>query len=242
MKTLVIGDIHGRRFWKRPVEKYINKVDKIVFLGDYFDAYQDEGIEYEWEQVLNNFNEIIELKRANPDKVVLLLGNHDMHYRNAKFDEFTRSTRFDEIHENRLRHIFNDENKDLFTTCFIAEVGKKKVIFSHAGITKFWLDKCDFKLDDSLEANINNLENTDKGIGKLCIIGSQRTWHGDKAGSILWCDLSEFLNDEGLGKEYFQIFGHTRIKKGVLISSKEFACVDSQVCYLLDDKCKLKEV
>ena len=43
MKTLIIGDIHGRRFWKRPVEKYINKVDKIVFLGDYFDAYQDEG-------------------------------------------------------------------------------------------------------------------------------------------------------------------------------------------------------
>ena len=242
MKTLIIGDIHGRRFWKRPVEKYINKVDKIVFLGDYFDAYQDEGIEYEWDIVLNNFNEIIELKRANPDKVVLLLGNHDMHYRNELFDEHTRSTRFDHAHENRLRHIFNDENKNLFQICYITEVGKKKVIFSHAGITKFWLDRCEFKLDDTLEARINNLENDDKGVGKLAIIGNQRTWLGDKAGSILWCDLSEFLNDEGLGKEYFQVFGHTRIKKGVLISSKEFACVDCQVPFILDDNCKLKEV
>jgi len=242
MKILVIGDIHGRRFWKTPVEKYINKVDKIVFLGDYFDAYQDEGIEYEWEDILNNFNEIVALKRTLPDKVVLLLGNHDMHYRNELFDEHTRSTRFDHVHENRLRHIFNDENRNLFQICYITEVGKKKVIFSHAGITKFWLEKTGLELNDSLEENINNLENTDKGVGKLCIIGSERTWLGDKTGSILWCDVSEFLSDEGLGKEYFQIFGHTRLKKGVLIQSKTFACVDSQVAFILNNKCDLKEV
>ena len=39
MKILVIPDVHGRRFWKRPLERYIKKVDKIVFLGDYFDPY-----------------------------------------------------------------------------------------------------------------------------------------------------------------------------------------------------------
>lgn len=242
MKILVIGDIHGRRFWKTAVEKNINKVDKIVFLGDYFDVYTDEGIEYEWDATLANFNEILELKRANPDKVVLLLGNHDMHYRDINFDEYTRSTRFDKVHENRLRHLFNDENRALFQTCYITEVGKKKVIFSHAGITKYWLDKCELKLDDSLEANINDLENNIKGIGKLCIIGKERTWFGDKTGSIMWCDVSEFLEDEGLGDDYFQIFGHTRLKKGVMIKSKTFACVDSQVAFILNDKCDLKEV
>ncbi len=33
-KVLVIPDIHGETFWKAPVQKYIDQVDRIVFLGD----------------------------------------------------------------------------------------------------------------------------------------------------------------------------------------------------------------
>lgn len=41
-QILVVPDIHGRVFWKEPIKKYLDVVDRIVFLGDYLDPYEDE--------------------------------------------------------------------------------------------------------------------------------------------------------------------------------------------------------
>ena len=77
-KILVFGDIHGRGFWKEPFAEYVNKVDKVVFLGDYLDFYPDEweGVEHTREDDMDNFLQIIDLKREYGDKVILLKGNH----------------------------------------------------------------------------------------------------------------------------------------------------------------------
>jgi metallophosphoesterase superfamily enzyme len=72
MKLLAIGDIHGRDVWK---DINFLAFDKVVFVGDYVDSY----IRSDW-QVYQNLKEIIDLKKQNFDKVVLLLGNHDIHY------------------------------------------------------------------------------------------------------------------------------------------------------------------
>jgi predicted phosphodiesterase len=37
MKLIALGDTHGRSKWKEIVEKE-NDADKIIFIGDYFDA------------------------------------------------------------------------------------------------------------------------------------------------------------------------------------------------------------
>ena len=42
MKVLVIGDIHCRKFWRQCINNNIEKVEKVVFLGDYLDPYPDE--------------------------------------------------------------------------------------------------------------------------------------------------------------------------------------------------------
>ena len=70
MSILVIPDIHGRNFWKEAVEKSIDKVEKIIFLGDYLDPYPWEGITRK--EAIANFQEIIDFKKENKDKVVLL--------------------------------------------------------------------------------------------------------------------------------------------------------------------------
>ena len=57
MKTIIIGDIHGRSVWKQIVEKE-QDAHKIVFLGDYFDSFDIKGVEQ-----LHNFNEIIKFKQ-----------------------------------------------------------------------------------------------------------------------------------------------------------------------------------
>lgn len=40
---MVVPDVHGRDFWREPVKKYIETVDRVVFLGDYLDPCEDEG-------------------------------------------------------------------------------------------------------------------------------------------------------------------------------------------------------
>ena len=43
MKIIVVPDIHGRDFWKSAVD-CIDECDRVVFVGDYFDPYNFEGI------------------------------------------------------------------------------------------------------------------------------------------------------------------------------------------------------
>jgi hypothetical protein len=202
----------------------------------------DEGIEYEWQDTLSNFNEIVELKRQNPDKVVLLLGNHDMHYRNSQFCKYAKSTRYDGIHSHKLNELFNGDNYKLFQLCYCVENNGRRIIFTHAGITKFWAEMCGVTYDDNIQDAINNLEESAEGIGKLAVIGRERTWLGEKTGSPIWCDLREFVSDETIDANAFQIFGHSRLKTGVCASTKEFACIDSRTAFILSDKNKLKKV
>ena len=74
MKYILIGDIHGRTSWKQIVEKE-KDADKFIFFGDYFDP-------YDWtltlDDLVNNFNDIVKFKLDNPDKVILLIGNHKL--------------------------------------------------------------------------------------------------------------------------------------------------------------------
>ena len=70
MKTLVLGDIHGRTIWKDIIEK--ENPDKIIFLGDYVSTH--EGISSD--QQIEELYAILDYKDNNPDKVILLRGNH----------------------------------------------------------------------------------------------------------------------------------------------------------------------
>ena len=43
MKTLVLGDTHGRSFWKLAIN--IENPDRVIFIGDYFDSFDIKGEE-----------------------------------------------------------------------------------------------------------------------------------------------------------------------------------------------------
>ena len=38
-KIFIIPDVHGRDFWKKAYD-YVDKVDEVIFLGDYLDPYE----------------------------------------------------------------------------------------------------------------------------------------------------------------------------------------------------------
>ena len=102
-ELLIIPDVHGRGFWKEAVrgENY----EKIIFLGDYADPYDLEGI-YD-DMAIDNFESIIALKQQYPDKVVLLLGNHDLHYYSEYYYELAGGVRYDPIASITLQRLFN---------------------------------------------------------------------------------------------------------------------------------------
>jgi predicted phosphodiesterase len=95
IELMIIPDVHGRFFWKEPIKYIIENTDKkIVFLGDYVDPYDDDFFNENGEPLYENIGtindmlkntikilkEIIALKKLYPDRIILLLGNHDCGY------------------------------------------------------------------------------------------------------------------------------------------------------------------
>lgn len=57
-KILIIPDVHGRTFWKKALDT--GEYEKVIFLGDYVDPYEFDGITSE--VALDNFKSIIAYK------------------------------------------------------------------------------------------------------------------------------------------------------------------------------------
>jgi len=255
-KILTIGDVHGRDkwmfhthgspyefnnwvtmvengvpenaddFWKEmPYTKY----DKTVFVGDYVDSYDLSNV-----VILDNLKKILQFKKALPDKVVLLIGNHDIQYfiPNEVCSGYRAEMNPD------LYQLFT-ENKDLFKMAHLEKNNTGvKYLWTHAGVTSRWLkDTCkdlcnpryrhyeitkDFDAEDLetflnnlLELRVDNLFNVDAHSG------GYNLWAGP-----LWVRptiLNEFPL-EGVN----QIVGHTPQKM-----VKDIVCGDV-THYLVD--------
>jgi hypothetical protein len=167
MKTITIGDIHGRDCWKKIIfggdSEFQNwcenptdlGYDKIIFIGDYVDSFNITG-----PNILLNLKDILKFKVAAPDKVVLLFGNHDWQYiTNQRYTGFAFEMAFD------YKTLFF-ENLHLFDLAYYQKVGDRDVIWTHAGITNRWLKEFFETYKEKLEKfdmimngeNINNPE------------------------------------------------------------------------------------
>ena len=213
MKILINPDIHGRVFWKYSVE-HKDEFDKIIFLGDYLDAYSPDLLVNEED----NFKEIIQFKKDNLDKVILLLGNHDCSYINSKI---LPSSRHNPFKADIYHKLFND-NLDLFQLVYIYN----KYLFSHAGVYEEWLKMCDLNLDNLINYDL------DKLAPYLNVLDSHRGGLGS-IGSCIWADIRD-SETEKLLKGYYHIFGHTQLK--FKVSTSEFSCLDCRVPFSLDSE------
>lgn len=146
--TLVIPDIHGRTFWKEALERFPKDSFQnlsIVFLGDYLDPYEFERINKT--DAIDNFKEIIE-KAKEDSRIHLLIGNHDMHYwYNAAI-----KVRFDRIHCINIKDLFL-QNFTLFNIAYEEEINSQRYLYTHAGVTSFWLHHLNFIGDICIKRN-----------------------------------------------------------------------------------------
>lgn len=242
-KTLIIPDIHGRTFWKKDTETFLKNNEKgiIVFLGDYLDPYEKENIMPD--DAIENFKKIIEFKKEHIDNVVLLLGNHDLHYILYNFDECSR---YDRWRAKRISFIFLD-NISLFKMAFSITSGGKKFILSHAGIQKNWVEEffsdIDMKITDDNVVEFMNAQfdsiRTPLGAHsttfpvKLNVMTPIRGGYFHKHGSMVWADFTEYLRHDTEIYGDFQIFGHTKVKKPIIINN--VACLDCMQSFILEN-------
>ena len=135
VSVLVIPDVHGRKFWKEAIDKFPKDIYpdlNIIFLGDYVDPYSSfEDITPE--DAYNNFLEILEYIK-NDSRIIPLIGNHDWHY----FVNLDHS-RIDRARERQIEKLFVN-NLSYFRVTYSLDINNKKYIFSHAGVTKGWLN------------------------------------------------------------------------------------------------------
>lgn len=213
MKILINPDIHGRVFWKYSIE-HKDEFDKIIFLGDYLDAYSPNLLLKEED----NFKEIIQFKKDNPDKVILLLGNHDCSYIN---DKIYTASRYNPVKHNSYQKLFLD-NIDLFQLIYIYD----KYLFSHAGVYQKWMDLNKLTLKDLLDCDLDKLSKS------LNWIDYFRGGFYD-VGSCIWADIRD-SGTEKLLKGYYHIFGHTQLKFN--LSTSELSCLDCRIPFSLDSE------
>lgn len=208
MKHVIIGDIHGRTNWKDIVVKErVNNPDvKFIFMGDYFDP-------YDWklslDDLINNFRDILKFKQDNPDKVILLVGNHDL----AAFDTNANKCRYvDGTYEQVAPDFYKGIIDGTFQLCYFIS---PTIACSHAGFTKTWLANRNLKFEEK--------ELNDDFVG--CLLDKTMILYydfihndmmQDMAGDDiwqgpLWVRPVSLLTD--IPDLITQVIGHTRIRK-----------------------------
>ena len=191
-KILIIPDIHTKFVDAETIIKQ-EKPAKTIFLGDYFDEFDDSLDTTEQTAIW------LKGSLEKPDRVHLL-GNHDLSY----LDPTKTCSGFTEAKLFAIKKTGVDLKK-LQYFCWI-----KDWLCTHAGLSKQFLEfhKDTIKLDiikrDGEFAGTLSVKNPD-------VLFSVSAYRGgkDEHGGIVWCDYNEFTDIPGIK----QIFGHTRSYK-----------------------------
>lgn len=200
---LAIGDIHGRNDWRDIVDYYMsnNKIDRIVFLGDYVDSFDITP-----DEQLRNLRNLINFKIQNKDLVELLIGNHDLHYMvTDDLVDNVKCTGFNNLWYKTFHKIFNSY-KDYFNISY----QYKNWLFTHAGIHRGWYT---FRFKDFIlegETITEALNREFKLNNPVLFDCGFRRGGREKVGGPLWADKSETIKKPLIG--YHQVVGHTAIK------------------------------
>lgn len=209
-KVLTIGDIHGRTDWEKMVLEALKNFYHIVFLGDYVDSFNIRPVE-----IFHNLKKIAGYKRKYPDRITLLLGNHDFAY----IDEHYQTSGYNFQAAMDYRPFFL-ENHEIFDVAwgYTNPATHKYTLFTHAGLTlRFYNnyvlpllkdpESALYKLTEGkgLELDYHEILNFMRNEKILWKVGNARGGMGTPG--PLWADYNELVEENMPGIN--QVFGHT---------------------------------
>ena len=224
-KLIIIPDVHGREFWRKAA--YENPDGEFLFLGEYLDPYELEGISEA--EAFRGLEDILGFKKENPDRVTLLWGNHDLHY---MYPELMGS-RYDFENAERNAHMFWD-HQELFKMAYETVAAGKRFLFSHAGVGMGWIMQ-NFPALQAEEVNatlLNDLVGYPAFMSALEDVSSYRG--GDKKyGSMIWADIHEQADLENQFPGVIQVFGHSLLGLPFNYEDRIY-CLDCRRAFFLD--------
>lgn len=222
MKIVAIGDTHGRDKWKKMVEKEMD-ADKIIFIGDYFDSFHIPLPEQ-----IKNFLDIIRFKLDNPDKVILLLGNHDFHYISEMGERYSGyNSEYAEQIENIIQYAIR---YNLIQICWLW----KEFLFSHAGVTETWLKDSGYEEGAYVVDHVNKTFINSPHWFKFRA-GKNNSMYGDDITQPPIWVRPESLKSDSLHR-IIQVVGHTTQQKIVINTINKLIlidCIDNSGEYLI---------
>jgi predicted MPP superfamily phosphohydrolase len=214
-KIITIGDLHGSPVWKQILPE---EWDRMVFIGDYVDS----G-DYSADEILVNLQEIIDLKKKYPEKVILLMGNHDLAYFYGGHERHYCSG-FKRSMLSQLFTIFTS-NREIFQAAFQV----RDHLWTHAGVVQRWYDT--YIHDQVLPAD----ENLACTLNRLFRSYYLPLYHASalrgglyEDGGIFWAHRDETSDDPLRG--YHQVVGHTRTRSGIRVTGDPLR--DTSVMYV----------
>ena len=195
MKTVFIGDIHGRDVWKNIIE--VEKPNRVVFIGDYFDSFDISPAEQQY-----NFKEIIEFKEKGECEVIMLVGNHDFHY----YPGGEQYSGYQHGAAPANKQLL-EENKHHLQMCYLMD----NILCSHAGIGHDWLVTQNGYGNEPIDEFVNHI--WQYRPNSFMFFGLDPT--GDsKTQTPIWIRPLSLLRGNRntfLKEKYIQIVGHTQV-------------------------------
>lgn len=204
-RIIAVGDTHGRNLWKQIAEE--EKWDKFIFIGDYFDSFDIVVGEQ-----MTNFREITKFKEDNPEKVVLLIGNHDEHY--FPFMGNSGTSGYNAGAAPNYGHLLM-MYKDLLQMAH----SEGDVLFTHAGVGQVWIDiaseNCKIEKPSPDAESIANFVNDVWKYKPLEFKFHGRDPYGnDKYQTPIWIRPEALkYSAGGLKRKIIQVVGHTGQKQ-----------------------------
>jgi len=214
MKTVIIGDVHGRSLWKL-ITNQEQDADRIIFIGDYFDSFDISGVEQ-----IQNFKDIIEYKKISGKEVIMLIGNHDHHY----FPEvgYTGTSGYQKGIAPSITQVIN-ENRQYLQMAYSFD----EFLFTHAGVSPTFMDG-EFGDEGWVKENVvSQLNDLFKYKPKSFEFNGVDASGDNTYQTPIWIRPRSLMSvnkkhNKGLKKDYIQIVGHTQMRRLDLEGSDKF--------------------
>lgn len=194
MKTIVLGDIHGRTCWYDIIQR--ENPDRVIFMGDYVSTYGKCTVE----QQCSNLEDILNFKEGFGENCILLRGNHDMQH--LAYSWAQCSGYFPHVAQWMVG--IKDRFLRLTQWVYIQD----GLVFSHAGITdKFWEY---LNLGEPTEDNILKINELEPSPLFGFTPSRFSDYHGDSETQPLTWVRPVTLMEHNIG--WPQVVGHTRVR------------------------------
>jgi UDP-2,3-diacylglucosamine pyrophosphatase LpxH len=193
MKTVILGDTHGRDYWKGIVAS--ESPDRVIFIGDYFDSFDNTAVEQ-----MHNFKEIIDWKQSGQSEVIMLIGNHDYHYMRGVSQYYSG---YQSGARPAIEQLLYD-NKQHMQMAY----GVNGFLFSHAGVSMDWLKIHGYDNESNLVDWINDMWKYKPNAFTF----AGRDPYGDSTiSSPIWIRPYSLqkANRDTLRDQFIQVVGHT---------------------------------